>query len=157
MQTPTALVVSLAAFAAFAALAGCVSPSSGTMYSRDEARTAWRVSEGRVVDVKPVTIEGQKSWLGTAGGGFVGYELGRQVVDGSGRDLAGAVGSVVGAAVGQTAEERVTRQNAIQILVELESQGEVVAIVQASDVSFDPGERVRVLRRGDGAARVSKL
>ena len=52
---------------ALAALAGCTSPSAGTLYSRNEARTAWRVSDGKVVDVKPVTIEGQKSWLGTAG------------------------------------------------------------------------------------------
>ena len=154
MQRPTTLAASLAALAA---LAGCTSPSSGTLYSRNEARTAWRVSDGKVVDVKPVTIEGQKSWLGTAGGGYIGYELGRTVGSGHGRDLAGAVGSVVGATVGQVAEEHATRQDALQILVDIESRGEIVAIVQANDVSFEAGERVRVLRRGDGAARVSKL
>jgi outer membrane lipoprotein SlyB len=151
------LTLCASALAALLTLGACASPSSGQVYSRAEARTAWRVSEGRVVDVQPVTIEGQKSWLGTAGGGYVGYELGRTVGSGTGRDLAGAVGGLVGATVGQATEERVTRQDGLQIVVELDRQGEAIAIVQASDVSFSPGERVRVLRRGDGAARVTKL
>lgn len=152
LDTPRATVLM-----AVLMLGACASPSSGKVYSRAEARTAWRVSEGRVVDVQPVTIEGQKSWLGTAGGGYVGYELGRTVGTGTGRDLAGAVGGLVGATVGQATEERVTRQDGLQIVVELDRHGEAIAIVQANDVSFSPGERVRVLRRGDGAARVTKF
>jgi len=75
---------------------------------------------------------------------------------GQGRDLAGAVGAVAGAAVGQTVEERVTRQSGLQITIDLD-RGETIAIVQAADVAFAHGERVKVLRRGDGAARVAKL
>ncbi|HEX9773081.1 MAG TPA: hypothetical protein VGA44_06415 [Steroidobacteraceae bacterium] len=137
-------------------LAACTTPSSGTLYSRNEARTAWTVVEGRVSDIKPVQIEGNKSVLGTAGGGYVGYELGRTVGSGRGRDLAGAVGAVAGATAGQVVEERATRQDALQITVNLD-RGETIAIVQAADVAFTPGERVKILRRGDGAARVSKL
>ena len=69
-------------------LAACTTPSSDTLYSRNEARTAWTVVEGRVSDIKPMQIEGNKSVLGTAGGGYVGYELGRTVGSGRGRDLA---------------------------------------------------------------------
>jgi outer membrane lipoprotein SlyB len=134
----------------------CASPSSGRVYSREEARTAWTVVEGRVAEVKPVQIEGNRSVLGTAGGGYVGYELGRTLGSGRGRDLAGAVGAVAGAAAGQAVEERATRQDALQITVDLD-RGETIAIVQADDVVFEPGERVKVLRRGDGAARVSRL
>jgi outer membrane lipoprotein SlyB len=137
-------------------LTACTTPSSGTLYSRNEARTAWTVVEGRVSDIKPVQIEGNKSFLGTAGGGYVGYELGRTVGSGHGRDLAGAVGAVAGATAGQVVEERATRQDALQITVNLD-RGETIAIVQAADVAFTPGERVKILRRGDGAARVSKL
>jgi outer membrane lipoprotein SlyB len=145
---------------AFAALllllGGCVSPSSGQVYSRSDARTAWSVVAGRVADIKPVQIEGNRSVLGTAGGGYVGYELGRTVGSGRGRDLAGAVGAVAGAAAGQAVEERATRQNGLQITIDLD-RGETIAVVQAADVAFSPGERVKVLRRGDGAARVAKL
>ncbi len=144
------------ALAFMSLVAACTTPSSGNVYSRSDARTAWSVTEGRVADVKPVQIEGERSVLGTAGGGYVGYELGRVVGDGRGRDLAGAVGAVAGAVAGQAAEERITRQDAFQITVDLD-RGETVAIVQAADVAFAPGERVKVLRRGDGAARVSKL
>lgn len=151
------IIVCVTVVLAVTSLGGCAAPSSGKVYSREEARTAWRVTDGQVVDVKPVMIEGQKSWLGTAGGGYVGYELGRTVGSGTGRDLAGAVGGVVGATVGQATEERVTRQDGLQIMVELDRKGETIAIVQSDDVSFSPGERVRVLRRGDGAARVTKL
>ena len=126
------------------------------MSSREDARTAWVVSEGRVVDVGAVTIEGERSVLGTAGGGYVGYEVGRSIGHGSGRDIAGAVGAVAGAAAGRAVEENVTRQDGLQITVRLDS-GETIAIVQAADVAFEAGERVRVLRRQDGAARVSKL
>jgi outer membrane lipoprotein SlyB len=114
------------------------------------------VVEGRVSEIKPVQIEGNRSVLGTAGGGYVGYELGRVMGDGRGRDLAGAVGAVAGAAAGQAVEERATRQDALQITIDLD-RGETIAVVQAADVSFAPGERVKVLRRGDGAARVAKL
>ena len=144
------------ALAALSLLSACTTPSSGKVFSRNEARTAWMVIEGRVSDIKPVKIEGDKSVLGTAGGGYVGYELGRTIASGRGRDLAGAVGAVAGAAAGQTVEERATRQDALQITIDLD-RGETIAVVQAADVAFAPGERVKVLRRGDGAARVAKL
>jgi outer membrane lipoprotein SlyB len=142
--------------AALALVCACTTPSSGTIYPRNEARTAWSVVEGRVSDVQPVQIEGNRSVLGTAGGGYVGYELGQTVGSGRGRDLAGAVGAVAGAVAGQAVEERTTRQNGLQITIDLD-RGETIAIVQAADVSFAEGERVKVLRRGDGAARVTKL
>jgi outer membrane lipoprotein SlyB len=146
----------LPVLAALCMLSACTTPSSGRIYSRDEARTAWTVVEGRVSDIRPVQIEGNRSVLGTAGGGYVGYELGRTAGSGRGRDLAGAVGAVAGAAAGQVVEERVTRQDGLQITVDLD-RGETIAVVQAADVEFSPGERVKVLRRGDGAARVAKL
>ena len=144
------------ALATMSLLCACTTPSSGRVYSRNDARTAWTVVEGRVSDIQGVQIEGNRSVLGTAGGGYVGYELGRTMGSGRGRDLAGAVGAVAGAAAGQVVEERVTRQNGLQITIDLD-RGERIAVVQADDVAFTPGERVKVLRRGDGAARVAKL
>lgn len=144
------------ALATLSLLCACATPSSGKVFPRNEARTAWSIVEGRVSDIEPVQIEGNKSVLGTAGGGYVGYELGRTMGSGRGRDLAGAVGAVAGAAAGQVVEERATRQNALQITIDLD-RGETIAVVQAADVAFAPGERVKVLRRGDGAARVVKL
>jgi outer membrane lipoprotein SlyB len=148
------LSIAVAALAVLLA-AGCAAPSSGKVYSREEARTAMTVFEGVVKEVKPITIEGQKTWMGGAGGGWVGYELGRSVGHGTGRDIAGAVGGVAGAVAGQAVEEAVTRQKGIQITVRLDN-GETIAVAQSADVVFSPGERVDVLRGRNGSARVTK-
>lgn len=145
------LAVILAALAA----TGCASPSSGRLYSRQEARVAWDVQYGRVVAVDDAVIEGQRTALGRVGGGLIGYQAGRAVGSGSGQDIAGAVGAVAGAVAGQAIEEKATRQNAWQFTVELDG-GRTISVVQARDQSFAVGERVRVYTRRDGAARVAK-
>ena len=40
--------------------------------------------------------------------------------------------------------------------MELEKGGGTIAVVQAADEQFAVGERVKVMRRGNGAARVTK-
>ena len=57
------------ALATLSLLCACATPSSGKVYSRNEARTAWAGVEGRVSAIEPVQIEGTKRVLGTAGGG----------------------------------------------------------------------------------------
>ncbi len=151
------LLAPLAVFiAATVLLAGCATQSSGKSYSRHEARTAWDVRYGKVVDIDEVTIEGRRSQLGRVGGGIIGYEAARTVGHGAGSRIAGAVGAVAGAVAGEAVEERMTRQDAWQITVELDG-GRTIAVVQAKDQGFSPGERVKVFSRRDGAARVAKL
>jgi outer membrane lipoprotein SlyB len=60
---------------------------------------------------------------------------------------------VAGGVAGQAAEQGATRQTGLEITVKLDS-GRLIAVTQAADESFKPGDRVRVL--SDGAtARVS--
>ena len=149
---PVRIILMLAAALVAAA---CATPSSGRIYSREEARVAWDVKYGEVVSVDDAVIEGSRSALGRIGGGYVGYEAGRTVGGGSGRRIAGAAGAVAGAIAGSAIEERATREEAWQFTVELED-GRTISIVQARDQSFAVGERVRVYTRRDGAARVAK-
>ena len=58
-----------------------------------------------------------------------------------------------GAAGGAAAEEALTRQQGLELTVELEN-GELLVVVQAADETFDPGDSVRVIRRANGTARV---
>jgi outer membrane lipoprotein SlyB len=136
--------------------AGCASSASSKVYPRHQAQQAWAVEYGKVTGIDAVTIGGERGYLGSAGGGYIGYEVGRYVVDGSGRGVAGAVGAVAGAVAGDAIEERVTRQEGLQITVDLE-EGSTVAIVQAADQPFAVGERVKVLRGHGGVARVTKI
>ena len=131
-------------------------PSRGDVYSRQETRQAWDVRYGEITDVDPVTIEGQRTAMGKVGGGYVGYEAGRAVGGhGTSGDIGGAVGAVAGAVAGEAVEERVTRQDGLQITVKLDD-GRVIAVVQAADQPFEVGERVKVFSRRGGEARVAK-
>lgn len=133
--------------------AGCAPSLSSNVYSRDEAKQVQVAHEGTVVMVRGVQIEGTHSGIGAIAGGILGYGIGSTIGGGTGQTLARAAGTVAGALAGGAAEEGATRQNGLEITVKLDN-GEVVSIVQAADVPFAKGDRVTVLRRPDGSARV---
>ena len=111
---------------------------------------------GTVVSVQPVTLEEDRpAVLGTVGGGVVRGVLGNMVGGGRGKTLATIAGAALGAAGGYAGEKALTKQNGLEITVELEN-GQQLSIVQAADQQFSPGERVRVLRGSDGSARVTR-
>ena len=131
--------------------AGCTN-YSGNTYSGSQVRSAQTVQYGTVVSVQSVTLEEDRpAVLGTVGGGVVGGVLGNMVGGGRGKTLA----TIAGAALGAAGEKALTKQNGLEITVELEN-GQQLSIVQAADQQFSPGERVRVLRGSDGSARVTR-
>ena len=135
--------------------AGCTN-YSGNTYSGSQVRSAQTVQYGTVVSVQPVTHEEDRpAVLGTVGGGVVGGVLGNMVGGGRGKTLATIAGAALGAAGGYAGEKALTKQNGLEITVELEN-GQQLSIVQAADQQFSPGERVRVLRGSDGPARVTR-
>ena len=95
--------------------------------------------------------------IGTFGGGYIGHAVGQHGRRWRRFHIAGAVGAVAGAIVGQKAEKTATQKRAWEILVELEGGTEQLAIVQPADQNFSTGEKVRVYTRSDGSARVAKL
>jgi outer membrane lipoprotein SlyB len=132
---------------------GCASSLSGDVYSRDEARKLQTFHEGEVVMVREVQVEGTRSGLGVIAGGILGAALGSTIGGGSGQTVATAVGAVAGGAAGGVAEEAATRQAGLEITVKLDN-GDVVSIVQGADRQYEEGDRVNVLIRKDGSARV---
>ncbi|MEW6764379.1 MAG: glycine zipper 2TM domain-containing protein [Pseudomonadota bacterium] len=146
---------SLVLIVALAALSGCASSLSGAAYSRDQARVAQEVEYGRVEAVRVVAIEGTKSNIGTGAGAIAGGVAGANIGSGSTTRTVGALaGAIVGGMAGAAAEEGLTRQDGLEITVRLDS-GRVIAVVQAADVVFRPGDRVRVLHGHDGTTRVT--
>ena len=137
-------------------MSACATDLGGTTYSRSDARQAFRVRYGEVLAVSPVTIEGEYTALGTAGGGAVGWSLGRVIGDGSGSRVAGSVGGVAGAIAGREVEKSTTAQAGLEIMIDMD-RGDTLVIVQAADEAFSVGERVRVLFGGRDYARVLKL
>jgi outer membrane lipoprotein SlyB len=136
------------------AMIGCnESAHSSNIYSRKEAGQVQTVQDGEVLYVRPVTIEGSRSPAGAIAGGVLGYAVGNTMGGGSGKTVARAAGTVGGAAAGSAVQKKATREDALEITVRLDS-GEIISVVQSASERFDDGDRVRVLRRPDGSARV---
>jgi len=137
-----------------AALGGCAPSLSGDVYSRDQARTSQSVRMGVVESVRQVQIEGTRSGVGPTAGAVIGGIAGSTVGGGRGSQVGAVVGAVAGGVVGQGAEQAATRQQGLEIVVRLDN-GQTIAVVQAADVVYQPGERVRVLS-GSGTTRVTR-
>ena len=146
----TALLLS---FGIALVLTGCASSMSNSAYSRDQARGEMSVRLGTVDSVRQVQIEGTKTPVGGLAGGAIGGVAGSNMGKGSGSTVGAIVGAVAGGLAGSAIEEGVTRQGGLEITVKLDN-GQLIAVTQAADEDFRPGERVRVLS-GRGATRVS--
>jgi outer membrane lipoprotein SlyB len=141
--------------AAVLALAAC-STTSPDVVQRGDAQRLSQVQDATVLSVRPVVVEGQQSGIGATSGGVVGGIAGSSR-GGSSRESAaiGVVGAVAGAVIGNAVERFGTRENALEILIQLRN-GERRAIVQAKgEEEFQPGESVILVTTG-GRTRVTK-
>lgn len=138
---------------AAAVLVGCASSMSGEAYTRDQARQVEDVRMATVESVREVLIEGTKSPVGTTAGAIVGGIAGSNVGAGKGSSAGAVLGTVAGGVVGSAIEEGATRQPATEITVKFDD-GRLIAVTQAGNEKFRPGDRVRVLT-GSGVTRIS--
>ncbi|MEH6389548.1 MULTISPECIES: hypothetical protein [Pseudomonas] len=137
-------------------LGGCAKGLTGDTYSREQARTPQTVRMGTVESVRFVQIEGTKSVIGPGAGAAVGGIAGSGIGGGRGSMITSVLGAVAGGVAGAAAEEGFTRRQGIEITVR-EEDGHTRSYVQAvsDDVSFAPGERVRIMTV-NGESRVTK-
>ena len=151
MKTTATVAVVLAAGLV---LSGCPASMSGGAYTRSQAREAQEVRLGYVESVRQVLIEGTRSGVGAVSGAALGGVAGSTIGRGRGQ-VAGAIGgAVLGGLAGSAIEENATRQPGLEITVQLDN-GRMVAVTQAADEPFYPGDRVRVLIGNDGTTRVA--
>lgn len=144
------------------ALAACAlvmvsacSTTSPDVIKPEDAQRLSQVQDAVVLNVRPVVVEGSQSGLGGATGAIVGAVGGNSAVSGNGRGsaVAGVLGAVVGGVVGNAVERYGTREDAIEILLQL-SNGERRSSVQAKGTEeFKPGDAVILVVTG-GKTRV---
>jgi outer membrane lipoprotein SlyB len=145
---------SLLVAAALATLAACTTTSPDVI-SRNDANRMSTLVDGTVLSTRPVTVEGNQSGGGAAAGAVVGGVAGSSV--GGHRDsiVGGVLGAVAGAVIGNAVERSATREDAVEIVVQLRN-GERRAIVQAkAGEEFRPGEPVVIVTTG-GKVRVTR-
>jgi outer membrane lipoprotein SlyB len=140
---------------AVASLAGCATSKSGDVYTRDQARREQTIRMGVVESVRGVQMEGTKSPVGTIAGAAVGGIAGSTLGGGRGSSVAAVLGAVAGGLAGSAIEEGVTRKQAMEITVKMDT-GQLIAIVQEGDpAEFRGGDRVRIISTG-GESRVTR-
>ena len=148
------MIRTILALAIAATLAAC-STTSPDVISRNDAQHMSTVLDGVVLSVRPVTVEGNQSGAGAVAGGVVGGIAGSSV---GGRRESGVVGilaAVAGSVVGNAIERNATREEALEIMVQLKS-GERRSVVQAKgSESLNAGDRVILVTTG-GKVRVTR-
>lgn len=143
----------VAVLASAAVLAACSTTSPDVIKPGDAQRLS-QVSDAVVLSVRPVVVEGSQSGAGATTGAVLGGVAGAGSTGNSrGAVLAGVAGAVVGAVVGNAAERFGTREDAVEILLQLKS-GERRAIVQAQgEEQLKAGDKVILVTTG-GKTRV---
>jgi outer membrane lipoprotein SlyB len=136
-------------------LAGCAS-SSPDVIARGDAQRMAQVQDGVVLSIRTVTVDGNQSGAGAAVGGVVGA-IGGYGGSGVQREaqVLGVLAGVAGAAAGNAIERMATREDAVEILVQLKN-GERRAIVQAKgSETLVAGDAVIIVTTGS-KVRVTK-
>jgi outer membrane lipoprotein SlyB len=128
-------------------LAACAT-SNPDVVSRQDAQRMSTVIDAVVLSTRPVTIDGSQSGIGAATGAVVGGVAGSSV-GGSRESIAvGVIGAVIGGMVGNAVERSGTKEEAVEIMVQLHS-GERRAIVQArAGETFNVGDPVIIVTNG---------
>lgn len=137
-----------------ASLGACATSSPDVVHRYDAQRLS-QVQDGTVLSIRPVTVDGSQSGIGTAAGAVVGGVAGSSI--GGRRDsvVGGVLGAVVGGVIGNAAERAGTKENAVEILIQLRN-GERRAIVQAQGAEvINPGDAVVLVTTG-GKTRVTR-
>ncbi|PXW91879.1 outer membrane lipoprotein SlyB [Sphaerotilus hippei] len=134
--------------------AGCSTTSPDVIQPGDAQRLS-TVQDAVVLNVRPVVVDGSQSGVGGVAGGVVGGIAGGGLGGRRESQAAAVVGAVAGAVIGNVIERAGTREEAVEILIQL-STGERRAIVQAKGKEeLQPGDAVLLVNSG-GRTRVMK-
>ena len=141
--------------AAAALLLGACSTTSPDVIRPGDAQRLSTVQDAVVLNVRPVVVEGQQQGIGGTSGAVVGGIAGSSVGGRREGMVIGVLGAVAGAVIGNSIERFGTREESVEILLQLPS-GERRALVQAKgNENFAPGEAVILVSTG-GKTRVMK-
>lgn len=139
---------------AVASLAAC-STTSPDVIQRGDAQRMSQVQDATVLSIRPVVVEGNQSGVGATAGAVAGGVAGSTVGGHREGVVVGVLGAVAGAVVGNAIERAGTREEAVEILLQLRN-GERRAIVQArGNETLNPGDAVVIVTTG-GKTRVTR-
>lgn len=100
---------------------------------------------GVVVSINVIEQKGKGSGVGAIAGGVAGGVLGHQVGDGTGKDVATAVGVIGGAIIGNKIEQNMKKTNVWDVAVKMDVSGETRILRHAADPGVAAGDKVKVV------------
>lgn len=140
---------------ALASSLGACTTTSPDVVQRGQAQRLANVQDATVLSVRPVTVDGSQSGVGAVTGGVLGGVAGSTRSSGREQVAIGVIGAVAGAVIGNAIERGATREDAVEVLLQLRN-GDRRAIVQAkAGETFMPGDPV-ILVTTDGRTRVTR-
>jgi len=150
MPVPSRAMSRLAAAVAAAAMlavGACAPRNTNTTYTGADIGRSAEVSYGVIVSMRPVTIQGGRTGIGTLGGAAAGATAGSFIGGDPRMHILGAIGgAIVGGLAGTAVESSATTGQAVEFIIR-EDTGQTISVVQTNEEGFQPNERV-VLTRG---------
>jgi len=144
-----------ASVVSMAAVLGACSTASPDVIKPGDAQRLSQVEDAVVLSVRAVVIEGSQSGAGAATGAVIGGVSGASVGGSREQVAVGVLGAVVGGVVGNAVERFGTREDALELVLQM-SNGQRRSVVQAKgSETFNPGDAVLVINTG-GKLRVTK-
>jgi outer membrane lipoprotein SlyB len=146
----------LLAAVAVAALAACATSNPDVVHPYHAQRLSY-VYDATVLSVRPVTVDGTQTGFGATAGAVAGGVAGSTIGHGGSPEsfVGSVVGAVLGGVVGNAVERSATRENAVELVLQLRN-GERRSVVQGIGTdTFAPGDPVVIVTSG-GRTRVSR-
>lgn len=144
----------------WAIVAAAVALLCGAGAGDAQAQTLQTIRNGEVVSVDEVQITERATGRGAQTGATVGAIAGYAAAGHGDRWLGSLLGGAVGGAAGGAAEKASKKRPGLQLVVRLDNGEEVgvqvpLAKKKKNQVSYAPGDRVRLMTAADGTTQVS--
>ena len=147
MAIMTRSLIPVLGLVALLGVSACAPRNTNTTYTGADIGRSAQVSYGVIVSMRPVTIQGGQSGVGTFGGAAAGATAGSFIGGDPRMRILGAIGgAIVGGLAGSAAEGALSTGQAMEFIIR-EDSGQTVSVVQTNEENFQPNERI-VLTRG---------
>lgn len=132
-------------------LSACAAQSSQNVYKEGDVGRVTKVVYGRIISMRTVEIQPEKTGAGTLAGTLAGGAAGSAVGQDAGNAIATVGGALLGAVIGATAEREMSKHEGIEYTI-AQNDGNIITIAQnvaKDDVPLHVGQRVIVQNKPD--------
>ena len=133
MAIMTRSLIPVIGLVALMGVSACAPRNTNTTYTGADIGRSAQVSYGVIVSMRPVTIQGGQTGVGTFGGAAAGATAGSFIGGDPRMRILGAIGgAIVGGLAGSAAEGSLSTGQAMEFIIR-EDSGQTVSVVQTNE------------------------